>query len=192
MEDLITGADTFANYLRFQFFKKQRQVFEKSNYLHKVWGSQLKGGLEVCDAILLEESKNKFSIPEDVTSMYVNILESILKEVPHIDKTKTFEDYANDKVFSIYGNEKKLKVYAQTFKEDIRHAILRGSLIACEKLLVDYLKDPTLSIDVLMGEVHILRMKYWNTYQSGNRQKVLRRVDINDTMQVNPQNLILS
>lgn len=192
MEDLITGAETFSNYLRFQFFKKQRQAFEKANYLHKVWGSQIKGGLEVCDDLLLKEKNNKFANSDEVISRYVTLIDLIKKEIPTIDTEKTFEDYALDIAFKIYGNEKKLKVSALGFKEDIRFAVLRGSLIACKKLLEDHLKDPIHKTDILMGEVHILRMKYWNTYQAGNRQKVLRKVDVVDTMQVNPKNLILS
>ena len=34
MEDLITGAETFANYLRFQLFKKNNQMFRKDVYIH--------------------------------------------------------------------------------------------------------------------------------------------------------------
>ena len=192
MEDLITGAETFANYLRFQLFKKNNQMFRKDVYAHKIWGSQLKGGLEVCDAILLENQEKKYNSYEDLVSRYKDLLDKLKKELTDIDLTSSMLEFSNNKSKQLFGLRKKDKIKAHSFKEDIRISVLRGSYLACKRLLDEHIREPINKLDILLGDVHIVRMNYWNTYRSGNRQRQLREVDVIDTMQVNPANLTMS
>ncbi len=193
MEDLITGADSFATQLRFQLFNKNKQVFKREIYTHKIWGSQIKGGLEVCDAFILEHDRGEYKDYEDILKRYENLIILFKEQLSNlVEVNSSFDEFAIKKTYERFSRDKKIKLIASDFKEDIKVAVLRGSLVACEKLLNDHIKEPINKLDILIGEVHILRMCYWNTYRKNNRKHILREVDVIDTMQVNPKNLILN
>ena len=183
MEDLISVATSFSKYLRFQICKKQNQTLNRNTYSQKIQGSQIKGGLEVCDAILLENQNLPFVGVEDVITRYKNLVLQFKKELVKINVEKSYEDYTQLKLDSYFGKRKKAVIRAVDFEKEIRLAVLRGSLKACEKLLNEHEQEPKDIIDIL-GDVHILRMNLWNSYASTSPK--IRKVDVLDTMLVNP------
>jgi hypothetical protein len=186
MEDLICGADSFAKFMRYTHCSKLNQTLQKSIYTQKIWGAQLKGGLEVCDAILFENKDLSFSSTLDIETRYKNLIYLFKIELGNdIDILKSFTKYAEIKSYEIYGGLKKTKINANIFEDNIRRATLRGSLVICEKLLAKNNLEPTDSIDVMLGDIHISRMELWNEYASST--KGITKLDVTDTMHLIPQ-----
>lgn len=190
MEDLISGAESFSSYLRLQLFKKNCQTFDKATYMHKIWGSQIKGGLEVCDAILLENQDKKFSNSDDLINRYKSIIPRVKEEIANIEFESSIVDFSEKLSKKYFIKSSTNKMFAIDFKKDVRLSALRGIFLTLIKLL-EYSTLEKMELDVLIGEVHIIRMKLWNTYRDGDRQQSLREVDVLDTMELNPENLVL-
>jgi len=184
MHDLITGATTFSKYLRYQICTKQNQTLHRDVYSHKIHGSQIKGGLEACDFILLEHQNISFVDAEDILTRYKNIITQYKDTLKDANIDKTFYEYTKFKITSTYGKRNKAIIRAVDFEKEIKLAVLRGGLKTCEKLVGDYYRKPIEDIDLLMGDVHLLRMSLWNTYALSSRK--IRKVDVLDTMLVNP------
>jgi len=184
MEDLISGARTFSQFLRFQICKKNKQVLKKELYFHRIWGSQIKGGLEVCDSILLENQNLPFENADDVIARYENINLHLNKELKSLETTDSHEEYAKSKSDKLFGKLTKNKIDAAIFMEDVRIAVLRGSLKTCRDLLKAHQDEPTMKPDIMMGDVHIVRMNLWNKYAASSRK--MKKVDVLDTMLPNP------
>lgn len=184
MEDIISGAKSFSQFLRFQMCKKNKQVLKREIYSYRIWGSQIKGGLEVCDAILLENQDIPFVSAEDVLTRYKNLALQLTTELPDIDTLCSHSEYAIAKSSKLFGILNKKKIEASVFQEDVRVAVLRGSLKTCKDLLKAHYDDPIMKPDIMMGDVHIIRMNLWNKYASSSKK--MKKVDVLDTMLPNP------
>ena len=189
MNQLITGASTFSKFLRFQLCTKQRQVLNRKVYTHRLWGSQIKGGLEVCDALLFENKENPFSSTKNLENRLKECVTQLKKELKDKDTQKSFLEYTSFKISQIFGKLNKIKIDSSKFEEDIRIGLLRGSLTVCEDLLNKNEKDPTNDVDVMMGDVHIIRMNLWNDYVKKSKSNNLKRVDIYEAMEIAPLGL---
>jgi len=182
MEDIVKGALNFSKFLRFQLFKKQNQVLKRDIYSKRIWGSHIKGGLEVCDAILLEHQDCSFVDVEDLETRINNLMLQLKEELNNVNLTAKFNKYIDLKISQNFGKLNKEKLNANEFEEDIRIAVLRGSLKTCEKLIKSM--QPEDSVDTALGEVHVLRMNLWNLYATSSSN--MKRVDVLDTMLPNP------
>jgi len=182
MEDIISGAKTFSSYLRFQLCSKQKQVFKRDVYAQKIWGSHLKGGLEVCDALLLEHQNLPFVDVEDLETRIKNLSLQLRKELQNVDLAITFDSYVTLKTKEAFGTSDKVKVSAEDFQENVRLAVLRGSYKTCIKLLENV--SPKDTVDIILGDVHILRMQLWNIYATSSNK--MKKVDLIDAMTANP------
>jgi len=184
VDELIVEAISFARCLRFQLCKKQKQVLSRNLYSQKIWGSQIKGGLEVCDAILLENQNLTFISSDDLKMRYRNIIFQLKKEFIDLNKEYSFLEYADQKTLITFGKANKAKVNALTFEKEVNCSVLRGSLKTCEKLLFKNDQELIQNIDVMLGDVHIERMDLWNSYAATS--KTMKKIDLMDAMIPNP------
>jgi len=181
MENLIQGANSFSDLIRFQLFKKKYQTLKKSSYAHKIWGSHVKGGLEICDALLIENQEEPFTSSDDIDSRLKKISIKLEEETKNVNKAISFDEYISMKISKNFGKASKEKLYAEEFREDVRDSCLRGSFKTCEKLLDMVKDDPAECVDTRLGDIHIIRMELWNIYADYNNMK---KVTVTEAMEV--------
>jgi len=168
------------------FLGKKKKIFKRTIFDNKLKGSHIKGGLELCDALLLEHQDNSFVDVEDIVTRLKHLRLELNKKYDG-DLSDPLSTYTYKLADVVFNKRVKEKIAGNTFGESVEKTVLRGSIKACEDLINSHEKDPCDTIEIFIGEVHILRWSLWTAYCKLNPH--MPKATLEDAMEIDPKNL---
>lgn len=95
---------------------------------------------------------------------------------------------ARNCVYKQFAQADRKKINSKDFEKMMLQASVKGALDVAE-YLIKVLEEKEMTVDLLKGDLHLLRIELWEGYRTTNH--LARKIELDEAMKVELNNLIL-